>query len=366
MKRILLCLYNMGGPYSVTDVKRFLTELFNDGDLLPFPGPLRSILANVIIKKRLEAVMERYASMGGASPQLSITESCVSKVKEGLSSLKLENIEIVDVVSSYRYCHPKVSSVLEKAQLEVVDEVWFFSLYPHCSQSTTGSYLKTVQTALKKLQKKPKVYHISSYFEDVEFIKLWSQRIQKMWDVTPSEGRHLLVSAHSIPKSFVANGDPYKLQISKCAETTLKHVFRSSSSQGLLQNIDWSLCWQSSVGPIPWLGPSFEKQLETLKAQGIKNIIVWPISFVSDHIETLHEIDDEYALLAKEMGFESFQRIPNLNDHADFVDFIIHKFTNSLNAHSLGLKGFTLGEIPYRCRLQPGNCLCQRYFNALA
>lgn len=365
-QRVVIALYNMGGPLKTANVRDFLMSLFSDNDLLglPFPGLLQKFVANKIVTKRISEVEHRYNLIGGGSPQLEITQQLCEKIKKQLTANPIASIEIVDVVPLMRYTAPNATDVLALAQKHNANEVWLYSQYPHCSRATTGSSLRDIGMTLSKNALTQEKLTIRSFLPTAfvpAFVDLWAKRIGAHWKKMGGQ-KHLLVSAHSLPVGYIAQGDPYSDQIIRFALEVLRRV-------GLSQNIDWTMCWQSAVGPAKWLRPYTPDALKDLRARGVENILVWPVSFVSDHIETTYELDMEYGDVAKELGFKAYERVANLNADADYVDFSTSLITQAATELAASRKTNLLRclytePVGEGCNLQPGGCLCARYFKA--
>ena len=378
-KRVWIALYNMGGPDTQNDVEPFLRALFNDPDLLdiPFGTMLQGFVANKIIGKRLEEVKKRYMLMGGGSPQLSITRAVATALTAELNSVsppflnasanashrsEKTSYSLLGVSPLMRYSEPRARTVLQQCIDERIDELWLLSQYPHCARATTGTSLR--ELALEK-QSNPafsnlKLRSFASYGDDPAFIDLWTARVGKSWNDLAPGRRHLLISAHNLPLSYVAEGDPYPLQIRRTAQEVTRRL-------GLQEGRDWTLCWQSAVGPVKWMSPTTEGSIEQLCSSGIEHMLVWPVAFVSDHIETLVEIDLEYAELAKHKGVKSFSRVKNLDDDFDFVKYLaqmVRRGANDLAEHgeTLLLREFEQQAAGPFCSSQPAGCLCANYY----
>lgn len=374
-KRVWIALYNMGGPDTQADVEPFLRALFNDPDLLDIPlgSLLQGFVANKIIGKRLEEVKKRYMLMGGGSPQLRITRAVATGLAAQLdaSGRKILNSTQDGEKTSYllagisplmRYSEPRASTVLQKCVEAQIDELWLLSQYPHCARATTGTSLRDLALVRQSNQafNNIKIRSFASYGDDPLFVDLWTARVGKSWNELPHGQRHLLISAHNLPLSYVAQGDPYPLQIRRTAQEVTRRL-------GLLEGRDWTLCWQSAVGPVKWMSPTTEDSIDRLCAQGVEHMLVWPVAFVSDHIETLVEIDLEYAELAKHKGVASFSRVKNLDDDPDYVQYLaqmIQRGANDLVAHgrTLLLRDFEEQSAGPFCSSQPAGCLCANYY----
>lgn len=368
----------MGGPATQDDVEPFLRALFNDPDLLdiPFGQFLQGFVANKIIQKRLEEVKARYQQMGGGSPQLSITQQVAQKLKEKLLSpaqgaalfCSRDNEPcshpycLVDVVPLFRYSSPRAEQILQLCVDQSVDELWLLSQYPHCARATTGTSLR--ELALEQSKNKAfgqmTIRTFANYFDSPDFIELWSERVKASWEALPQGTKHLVISAHNLPLSYVAEGDPYPQQIRRTAQEVTRRL-------GLHERKDWTLCWQSAVGPVRWMTPTTERTIEALCAHGKEHLLVWPIAFVSDHIETLVEIDLEYAELAHSRGAKTFSRVQNFDAHQDFIHFLsvqVERAAIELNslASTPLLRDLTEQPAGPYCDSQPGGCLCANYF----
>ena len=366
-KKVVLALYNMGGPNDLQDVSRFLTELFNDNDLLdaPFGEKFQRFLAAKIIKKRLHEVTERYAQIGGRSPQLASTQNLATILEATLKGIDLGRYEVAAVTPLYRYASPHADDVFELCQRSGAQELWLYTQYPHCSRATTGSSLKhvglTARNRLAQHKALPAVRMMQRYFEDPPFIQLWAARVKKQWEAMRGP-KHLIVSAHNLPEAYGAAADPYPRQIAVTAHAVLRYL-------GLIEGVDWTLAWQSEVGPVQWMRPYTKEIIKAQASKGIENLLLWPIAFVSDHIETLHEIDVDFKTYAQGVGIKIFERVANLNTDDDFIAYLVSSIKNA--AQQLSDRGFSpaLRLLPDegagpQCHLQPGGCLCGRYFKA--
>lgn len=376
-KRVLIALYNMGGPNSSAEVAPFLSELFNDPDLLDIPMGrwLQNFVANKIINKRLGEVIERYALMGGGSPQIPITQKVASELAQAL--LKRNGNELfIDATHSagdapyrlmgitplFRYSEPRAHSVLQQCVDLNIDELWLLSQYPHCARATTGTSLREIglEQSNNKAFAQIKVRTLTNYFDDPSFMNLWTERVGRHWNSLKSEKKHLIISAHNLPLSYVAQGDPYPAQIRKTAFEVMRRL-------GLHEGIHWTLCWQSAVGPVKWMKPTTDDTIKSLCSKGVDTLIVWPIAFVSDHIETLVEIDAEYADMAKNLGCHRFERVQNLNADLDFIELLSTFVCRAALDLTRTTASPLLRELKHQpagpfCSLQPGGCLCGNYY----
>ncbi len=313
-KRVGVVLFQLGGPDSLDAVEPFLRNLFLDPDIIPM-GPLgflRGPLARYIAKKRSVPVAGRYAMIGRRSPIALLTER--QRVK--LSAALAPYVDPV-VVTAMRYWKPfteDAAATLKAAGK--LDELVLLPLYPHYSYATTLSSMKEWQRVYGNLAGGPPEHAIESFYNHPSYIEAVVKKIGVCLRQFPDSSRiHLLFSAHGIPLSLVEKGDPYPNHI---AET-----FRLVNEQGSKRYVNWPatqvLCFQSRVGPMKWLEPSFLGTMERLGHEGVKEILVVPISFVTEHIETLHEINIDGRIDAKKWGVERFRMMPAVGDSAPLI-----------------------------------------------
>ena len=364
-KKVIVALYNMGGPKSLDHVESFLRELFYDPDLLAVPAPLQKYIANDIIKKRLSEVKENYSGIGGKSPQMDITWDLCKKVWEKRGQFPQNNYEVVEVKPLFRYCEPRAQTILDECLEKKCDEVWMFSQYPHCTRATTGTNLREV-ALLKANNPKYKDITVRSIFPwwtDLDIQDIWAKRIKKCWDDIKEPKKHLVISAHSIPKKYLKKGDPYAQQISTMAREV-------AGKCGLEEGKDWTLSWQSKVGPLEWLSPDTVDASLDLVEKGYKHMLYWPISFVGDHIETISELDIELKEELCKAGIEGYSRVPNLNSDDEFADWIAKTIEKGLEevaddgTHSRTFRNIETHEAHPSCKYQNGGCLCARFYDA--
>ena len=376
-KRVLIALYNMGGPSSSTEVAPFLSELFNDPDLLDIPMGhwLQNFVAKKIINKRLDEVIERYALMGGGSPQLPITRNVAEKLEDELRKKNDQPLfaaptaaaneapyTLLGITPLFRYSEPRARSVLQQCIESGADELWLVSQYPHCARATTGTSLREIgqEQSANPAFAKITVRSLTNYFDEPAFVDLWTERVGRHWHSIHTEKKHLIISAHNLPLSYVAQGDPYPAQIRKTAFDVMRRL-------GLHEGIHWTLCCQSAVGPVKWMQPTTDDTIKSLCSNGVDTLIVWPIAFVSDHIETLVEIDAEYADMAKSLGCNRFERIANLNADNDFIQLLSSYICKAAHDLTTTPESPLLRELQHQpagpyCSLQAGGCLCGNYY----
>jgi ferrochelatase len=307
-------MFQLGGPDSLEAVQPFLLNLFLDPDIIPM-GPLgflRRPLAKLISSRRCVPVRGRYAEIGGRSPIGALTERQRGALVESLAG----EIDPVAVVAM-RYWHPLTAEAVEALRKAgPLDEIVLLPLYPHFSYATTLSSLKEWRRVYGEPESGPPQRTISQFFDHPHYIQALVQRIGSVLRQFEDSSRiHLVFSAHGWPMSLVEKGDPYPGQV----ESTVRMV----CEEGRKQFTGWPrthlLCYQSRVGPAKWLQPSLTGTIERLGTEGVKEMLVVPISFVTEHIETLHEINIEARAEAKQFGIEVFRMMPAVGDSPLFI-----------------------------------------------
>ncbi len=316
-RSIGVLLLNLGGPDSLSAVQPFLYNLFSDREIIRLgPAFLQKPLAWLISSLRSAKTRAAYALIGGRSPIREITLDQARALEDVLNESRIKNQESrIAVFVGMRYWQPLMRDVVKKIHEQGVEKLVVLSLYPHYSVATTGSslsYLKKVLIAYPSI----KTCEVLSWFDHHLYIDALAEKIEMGLavfcassltpDIAPADV-HLLFSAHSLPKKFVDEGDPYVDHIM----ATIKAVTARFSNP-------WKLSYQSKSGPVAWLEPSTEQMLEEMASQGIKNLLAVPISFVSDHIETLYEIDMLYKDMAAELGMR-LERAESLNLSPTFI-----------------------------------------------
>jgi protoporphyrin/coproporphyrin ferrochelatase len=313
-KRVGIVLFQLGGPDSLEAVEPFLRNLFLDPDIIPM-GPLgflRGPLANYIARKRSVPVRGRYAMIGRKSPIGELTERQRQKLVQALAP----HVEAV-AVTAMRYWHPFTSEAVEALRTAgELDEIVLLPLYPHYSYATTLSSLKEWRRVYGQPNGGPPIRTVEHFYNHPLYIKALVGRIGVCLRQFPDSTRiHLVFSAHGLPMSLVDKGDPYPRQV--------EETVRLTCEQGVRTFAGWPkthlLCYQSRVGPMKWLEPSFLGTLERLGHAGVKEVLVVPISFVTEHIETLHEINIDGRADAKKWGIETFRMMPAVGDSEPFI-----------------------------------------------
>jgi ferrochelatase len=304
-KNIAVVLFQLGGPDRLDAVEPFLYNLFCDPDIINFPLAwlARKPLAKWISMRRSEVVSEHYAAIGGGSPIRALTERQARALEQELRA----HIP-AHVVVAMRYWHPLTREAIVQLDAAGLDELVLLPLYPQYSVATTGSSLKEWRRLYRSATP---VRLIERFYDHPDYIGALIERIQSALSrLARPEGVYLVFSAHGLPMSLIEKGDPYQQQI----EATVRLV---------RQRGGWPnphvLCYQSRVGRQKWLEPSLTATIERLANEGVKRMLVIPISFVTEHIETLHEINIEAREEAEQLGVEEFTMMPALNDSPLFI-----------------------------------------------
>jgi len=306
MPKIAVVLLNLGGPDSLEAVQPFLENLFNDPDI--FRLPFQKSLARFISKKRAPKVEKEYELIGGKSPINEWTEKQRLMLENKLRS----SANDVDVLIAMRYWKPLTQEVVTVVETGNYDKVIMLPLYPHYSISTTGSSFNEWKRFYKG--DKSKLIYGDSYQTHPLYIKAINERIDESllrFSVEVRKDVQLVFSAHGTPVSYLKKGDPYSFQIKETIEAVMK--LRNNSH-------DYHQCFQSKVGPARWLEPATDTMIEELAAKGRKHLLIIPISFVSDHVETSFELDIEYRHTADKVGIENYIVMTGLNDSQTFVN----------------------------------------------
>jgi ferrochelatase len=313
-KRVGIVLFQLGGPDSLEAVEPFLLNLFLDPDIIPLGplGILRKPIAKLISSRRSIPVAGKYAEIGRRSPIQLLTE----RQRQRLVAAVSPYIEPI-AVTAMRYWHPMSEEAVETLRkAEPLDDIVLLPLYPQFSYATTLSSLKEWRRVYGPPDGRAKEHTVGQFYDHPLYIQAVVQRIGSVLRQFPDSSRiHLVFSAHGLPMSLVEKGDPYPKQI----ETTVRLV----SEAGARQYAGWPrthlLCYQSRVGPAKWLQPPLTGTIERLGREGVKEMLVVPISFVTEHIETLHEINIEARTEARNLGIDTFRMMPAVGDSPLFI-----------------------------------------------
>ncbi|MEH2409428.1 ferrochelatase [Nostoc sp.] len=329
MGRVGVLLLNLGGPDKLEDVGPFLYNLFSDPEIIRLPFRwLQKPLAWFIASRRIRTSQENYKQIGGGSPLRRITEAQGEALKEQLGYLGQE----ANIYVGMRYWHPYTEEAIAQITQDNIEHLVILPLYPQFSISTSGSSFRLLE---KLWQEDPKLQPIDytvipSWYKEPGYLQAMAELVAQELEQFPNPDEvHIFFSAHGVPKSYVEEaGDPYQQEIEECTALIMQTLNRPNVH---------TLAYQSRVGPVEWLQPYTEDALKELGRQGVKDLVVVPISFVSEHIETLQEIDIEYREVAEESGIHNFRRVPAPNTHPVFINALADLVIDALKNPSFKL-----------------------------
>jgi ferrochelatase len=334
LKKIGVVLLNMGGPDSLQAVEPFLYNLFSDHDIIQIPRLIQKPVAKLISKIRAKKTQKYYEIMGGKSPQKEQTLAQAKALQETLG-------DKYKVVVAMRYWHPFTQEALQELKNENLEKIILLPLYPQYSRTTTGSSFNEFDRVYRKMFKKGKnfalttlkgqsqpyfypseipVKKINCYFNHPTYIKAMVENIKE--NLPDYKNYYFLFSAHSLPEKIIKQGDPYQKQVEETVKLIMEHFPKNK----------YCLAYQSKVGPVKWLEPFTDEEIKRLANEGIKSLAVIPVAFVSEHSETLYELDYQYGQLAKESGIKNYKRIPTLKTHPLFIKALKEIVTEEVNA----------------------------------
>ncbi|XP_065830926.1 ferrochelatase, mitochondrial-like [Oscarella lobularis] len=334
-----IVLLNLGGPEVTDDVHEFLLRLFSDRDLIQLPFN-QALMAKWIAKRRTPKIQEQYEKIGGGSPIRKWTDLQGEQMVRLLDKMSPETAPHKHYVG-FRYAKPLTEDAIDQMDKDGIERAVAFTQYPQYSCSTTGSSINAIYRHATKNPSSIRWSIIDRWPTHPGLVKAFSALIKKELEKFPENVQDdvvILFSAHSLPMKVVDRGDPYPQEVSATVQAVMSELNFSHP---------YRLVWQSKVGPLPWLGPQTDAAIKGLCKNGRKNMMVVPIAFTSDHIETLHELDIEYCTeLAHKCGVENIQRVEALNDHPEFIKAMADLVTTHLKTsqpHSI--------QFPLRCPL---------------
>ncbi|KAE8100000.1 hypothetical protein FH972_017939 [Carpinus fangiana] len=315
-EKVGVLLLNLGGPETLDDVQPFLFNLFADPDIIRLPRLFKFLqrpLAKLISVFRAPKSKEGYAAIGGGSPLRKITDEQANALKIALEAKNTP----VNVYVGMRYWYPFTEEAIEQIKRDRITKLVVLPLYPQFSISTTGSSIRVLESVFREdayLSELP-VSIIKSWYQRQGYVKSMADLIEKeLKSFSKPEEVMIFFSAHGVPVSYIEDaGDPYKDQMEECIYLIMQEL----KARGT--NNEHTLCYQSRVGPVQWLKPYTDEGLVELGQKGVKSLLAVPVSFVSEHIETLEEIDMEYKHLALESGIENWGRVPALGCTSSFI-----------------------------------------------
>ena len=341
-RRVAVVLFNLGGPDRPEAIRPFLYNLFADKSILRVPNPIRVMLAAFISRKRTPEATEIYEKLGGGSPLLPNTEAQASALEAALAG-----DGTVRVFIAMRYWHPMSDETARAVRDFDPETIVLLPLYPQYSTTTTASSLRVWQDAAARVGLKAPTRLVCCYPTDRGFIDSCAALIKPLYEEAQAHGRpRILFSAHGLPEKIVQTGDPYQWQCERTAEAIVDALG--------IPDLDWVSCYQSRVGPLKWIDPSTDEEVDRAARDGVPVLVV-PIAFVSEHSETLVEIGMEYRDQAEAGGVPFFASVPTVGTTGPFVDGLAGLVRNALEqpAEIASMTG---------ARLCPGSwagCPCQ-------
>lgn len=302
VKKSAVILFNLGGPSSPEEIKPFLVSLFSDPAILRFPNPFRVLLAQGIAYKRLKEARSIYGHLGGKSPLLENTQRQAQALEDALG-------RETRVFVAMRHASPLTKDTVRAVEAFEPEEIVLLPLYPQYSHTTTGSSFSAWEKATQSI--KIPTHRVIDYPENSGFLEaLVDLTLPHLKKAQEWGSPRLLLTAHGLPEKFIRGGDPYQRQVEQTARLFVEKLGKPSP--------DYVLSYQSRVGPLRWIGPSTEE--EVVKAsQGKQPLVVVPISFVSEHSETLVELDITYRTLALHKGCPAYYRVDTVQTHPAFI-----------------------------------------------
>jgi len=317
MKRLAIVLYNLGGPDRLEAVEPFLYNLFMDPAIISSPLPVRWMLAKLISKRRRSFAQDIYKHIGGKSPLLEQTNDQACALEQVLR-VQHPDAEIKAFVCM-RYWHPMSTQTAQAVKAFGPDQIVMLPLYPQFSTTTTESSFTDWDRAAKAAGLDVSTKRICCYPDNPGFVLAQVKLLQNALDEAHKQAAgkpiRVLFSAHGLPKKIVDNkGDPYPIHVKQGAD----QIVTEMKALGIVLD-DWLVSYQSRVGPLEWVGPSTEDEIRRAGLDGV-GLVILPIAFVSEHSETLVELDIEYKNLANQVGVTTYVRVPAVCTHKDFID----------------------------------------------
>ncbi len=309
MEKIAVVLFNLGGPDRPDAVRPFLFNLFNDSAIIGAPAPARWLLAKFIAWRRAPVARRIYAALGGGSPLLANTEAQAGALE---AALVRSDADKARVFIAMRHWHPMSEETATAVQAFKPDRIVLLPLYPQFSTTTTGSSVAAWTRAAARAGLTVPTTTLCCYPSEPGFVGEAAARVRAALVTARAAGQpRVLFSAHGLPKKIVESGDPYQWQV----EQTAASVAAALGEPGL----DWRVCYQSRIGPLEWIGPATDAEIVRAGRAG-KPVVVVPIAFVSEHSETLVELDIEYARVARENGVPVYIRVATVATGTAFID----------------------------------------------
>ncbi|OFX02464.1 MAG: ferrochelatase [Alphaproteobacteria bacterium RIFCSPHIGHO2_12_FULL_66_14] len=309
--KIAIILFNLGGPDSPEAVQPFLKNLFSDPAIISLPSFLRLPLASFISSRRAPKAKRIYDQIGGSSPILGQTEAQARALEEALGTGGGSGHEWRGYVCM-RYWHPMTEAVVRSVKRFAPDRVVLLPLYPQFSTTTTDSSIKAWKAAATAAKLAVPTQTVCCYPDEAGFIAASVDLVKQGLAEAGAGPTRVLFSAHGLPEKVIRKGDPYQAQVERTAEAIADQIAKQTGG------LDWSVCYQSRVGPLKWIGPSTDAEIRRAGADG-RSVVLYPLAFVSEHSETLVELDIDYRRLAERSGVPVYRRVPAVGTHPSFI-----------------------------------------------
>jgi ferrochelatase len=321
--RTAVVLLQLGGPDTLDAIEPFLRNLFGDKDIISLPWPIRQFVARRIAKKRAPKVRPVYERLGGGTPLIPQTMAQAKTLERRLSSLGFD----FPVRVGMRTWHPFIEDVVRELVEQGTERIIALPLYPHSCRATSVNHIKEVERVLKKLKANVELISIDGFAEHPRYVECMAELLQRTLSMDAEDApqpMHILFTAHSIPVSFLKRKtERYIDEVEASVRAIVSRIAKGS---------DWSLCYQSRLGRVEWVGPYTEERIVELAKEGVRSLVVVPVSFVSEHIETLHELDEDYYEVAVEAGIERFMRVATPQTNPIFIDALADLVEEAIGA----------------------------------
>lgn len=341
--RTAVVLFNLGGPDSADAVRPFLFNLFNDPAIIDVPQPMRWCLAKLISSRRAPVAREIYDHIGGASPLLPNTE----KQAQALETALQAGVDETRCFIAMRYWHPLTEAAVRAVKAFEPDRIVLLPLYPQFSTTTVGSSLDIWYREARRGGLDVPTHAICCYPVESGFVSALADLVRPaLAEAATQAPPRLLFSAHGLPKKVVAAGDPYQWQVEQTAAAVV--------TQLAIPELDWLTCYQSRVGPLEWIGPSTDDEIRRAGLDDVPLVIV-PLAFVSEHSETLVELDIEYRQLAEACGVPAYHRVATVDTATPFIAGLARLTEEALAAPAGSLAGAGSSRL---CPQSFGQCRC--------
>lgn len=335
--RVAVVLFNLGGPDSLESVRPFLFNLFNDPAIVRQPWPLRWVLARLISRRREPEARRIYQRLGGRSPLLERTEAQARALEQTLADPAFK------VFVCMRYWHPTADEAAAEVARFAPSRIVLLPLYPQFSSSTTASSFRDWERAARGRLGTVTTTQVCCYPEEPGFVEAAAGGIADILGTWKGADPRILYSAHGVPKAFIESGDPYQSQVERSVAAIRRVLGR--------EDLDHVICYQSRVGPLEWIGPYTDREIERAGAEK-KPVVVAPVAFVSEHSETLVELDEEYRDLARDSGVPVYRRAPTVGTHPAFVEGL----ASLVRRAAASAESVLPGSVEEGCTIGAGDC----------